>query len=820
MQGFRRWSIAATSALLIGAVAIAGFVAAGLLIYQRAAGIAREEALQELRATARAEALAVEKLLAIAPTLNRSLAAMQLADVLAGRADRTRTAEQMKAALGAQPQLIGMGTVWEPDAFDGRDARYANADAMHDASGRFAPYFFNSPEGVQATVLENYDTPGDGDYYQLAKASGTEQLIEPYVYPVNGVEVLMTTFTVPILRDGRVIGAVCADIGLADLQARLGAVKVGEGGGVRLVSARGTLLADRDASRLGRPLETRYAAEMLSTIARDEVFTADAEGSTWVYVPIRVGDYEGRLALGAELPDEELLANARAIGWTVFFVALVVCAGVVASTVWLLRRLVRQPVEAAVGSVEQLAKGQFDARIPPGDSEEMARLGKAVLGMRDALVTFMTEQQEVTRQHDAGQLGARIDPSHYPGAFADMARGVNHLAEQHIATSERIVEVVQAYARGDLAPRMPELPGEKRRITEAVEGVRNNMLAIRDEILMLSRGAAAGEFHLRGDATRFEFAFREMVEALNQLMANADEGLSQTCRVLSAVADGDLTLTLDGKASGRFAELQQSTNTTVMQLRGMVREIQQAVLAINTAAGEIASGNQDLSARTEQQAASLEETAASMEELTSTVRQNAENARQANQLAIGAAETAARGGKAVQEVVATMGEIHAQSRKVEDIITVIDGIAFQTNILALNAAVEAARAGEQGRGFAVVASEVRSLAQRSAQAAKEIKGLIAETVAKIDGGTALVDGAGATMEEIVAGVRRVTDIMGEISAASAEQTSGIEQVSATIVHMDSATQQNAALVEEATAAAHSLEEQAARLAESVARFRL
>jgi methyl-accepting chemotaxis protein len=167
-----------------------------------------------------------------------------------------------------------------------------------------------------------------------------------------------------------------------------------------------------------------------------------------------------------------------------------------------------------------------------------------------------------------------------------------------------------------------------------------------------------------------------------------------------------------------------------------------------------------------------------------------------------------------------MGEIHAQSRKVEDIITVIDGIAFQTNILALNAAVEAARAGEQGRGFAVVASEVRSLAQRSAQAAKEIKGLIAETVAKIDGGTALVDGAGATMEEIVAGVRRVTDIMGEISAASAEQTSGIEQVSATIVHMDSATQQNAALVEEATAAAHSLEEQAARLAESVARFRL
>jgi methyl-accepting chemotaxis protein len=303
-------------------------------------------------------------------------------------------------------------------------------------------------------------------------------------------------------------------------------------------------------------------------------------------------------------------------------------------------------------------------------------------------------------------------------------------------------------------------------------------------------------------------------------MANADAGLERTCAVLGALAEGDLSRSIEGQAQGRFAELQQATNATVARLREIVGEIQTAVGAINSAAGEIASGNGDLSSRTEQQAAALEETAASMEELTSTVRGNAENARSANQLAQGAADVAERGGAVVSEVVSTMGQINAQSRKIEDIIGVIDGIAFQTNILALNAAVEAARAGEQGRGFAVVAGEVRSLAQRSAAAAKEIKQLISETVERVGSGTRLVDSAGATMAEILASVKRVTDIMGEISAASAEQSSGIEQVSNTVTHMDETTQQNAALVEEATAAARALEDQAARLADTVAVFRL
>ena len=286
------------------------------------------------------------------------------------------------------------------------------------------------------------------------------------------------------------------------------------------------------------------------------------------------------------------------------------------------------------------------------------------------------------------------------------------------------------------------------------------------------------------------------------------------------VARGDLTSRPPALERDETGDLLRALASMSAALAGIVGSVRGGTGAIATASSEIASGNADLSSRTEQQASSLEETASSMEELTSTVRQNAENAREANQLAKAAASIAAEGGAVVAEVVATMGSINASSRKIVDIISVIDGIAFQTNILALNAAVEAARAGEQGRGFAVVAGEVRSLAQRSAGAAKEIKLLIDDSVSKVAAGTGQVDRAGATMGEIVRSIEQVTTIIADIADASEEQSAGIEQVNSAIVDMDQVTQQNAALVEEAAAAAESMQDQAARLAEVVSTFKL
>ncbi|QJD93190.1 HAMP domain-containing protein [Duganella dendranthematis] len=291
-------------------------------------------------------------------------------------------------------------------------------------------------------------------------------------------------------------------------------------------------------------------------------------------------------------------------------------------------------------------------------------------------------------------------------------------------------------------------------------------------------------------------------------------------RVARTVAGGDLSSDIQIRSRDEVGQLSAALKDMNSSLIAIVSEVRKGTDSIGTASAEIAAGNLDLSERTERQAGSLEETASSMEELTSTVKQNANNASQANQLAMSASDVAGKGGAVVAQVVDTMASINASSRKIVDIIAVIDGIAFQTNILALNAAVEAARAGEQGRGFAVVATEVRNLAQRSAAAAKEIKELIGDSVDKVDAGARLVDQAGATMEEIVTSVRRVTDIMGEIAFATQEQLSGIEHINGAITEMDQSTQQNAALVEQASAAAVTMQEQATHLVDAVSVFKL
>ena len=296
--------------------------------------------------------------------------------------------------------------------------------------------------------------------------------------------------------------------------------------------------------------------------------------------------------------------------------------------------------------------------------------------------------------------------------------------------------------------------------------------------------------------------------------------INEVKRVLLCLAEGDLTASIEQEFEGEFKELGDAINSFVIELNDTISQISSAAVTINDASTEIAQGNADLSSRTEEQASSLEETASSMEELTGTVRLNSENANQANSLASEASTVAMEGGNIIAKVVDTMSSINESARKISDIIGVIDGIAFQTNILALNAAVEAARAGEQGRGFAVVASEVRTLAQRSANAAKDIKELISDSVSKVENGNVLVNQSGETMEKVVTSIKRVNDIMAEIAAASAEQATGIDEIGKAVTQMDDVTQQNAALVEEAAAAAESLQSQAEQLANRVSAFKL
>ncbi|HIE0524299.1 TPA: methyl-accepting chemotaxis protein, partial [Stenotrophomonas maltophilia] len=540
--------------------------------------------------------------------------------------------------------------------------------------------------------------------------------------------------------------------------------------------------------------------------------------------PLRRKAFEDLKALGAYssslMQDKINNANATHRNSMLAIIAVVVLLVVVAATLAVvISRAVTGPLGKALHAIQAVARGDLSVSTQATSKDEAGKMLAATTEMTAMLRRFSEQTQLMAQMHAGPDISHRI-PEDFPGVYGQLASGINTVIFEHLDAIRDAIDVLNQYATGNLTPDARRLPGSRAILHESMDAAKASLLAINTQIQQLASAAAAGDFSQRGDAQRFDHDFRVMIEQLNSMMQVADGNLGQLSQLLQSIAAGDLTARMDGQFNGVFARMRDDANTTVTQLTQIVGQIQASASSITLAAGEIASGNSDLSRRTEQQAANLEETAASMEELTSTVRQNAEHARQANQLAIGAHGVASQGGQVVGQVVTTMSAIEASSKKIAEIISVIDGIAFQTNILALNAAVEAARAGEQGRGFAVVASEVRTLAQRSAAAAKEIKGLIDDSVGKVAEGSSLVHQAGSTMGEIVASVQRVTDIMAEISAASQEQSAGIEQVNQTVVQMDETTQQNAALVEEATAAARAMEDQAVQLGEAVARFRL
>ncbi|WP_215408685.1 methyl-accepting chemotaxis protein [Janthinobacterium sp. JC611] len=554
---------------------------------------------------------------------------------------REQINELTKATLTSSEDLLGSAVTWEPNALDGKDAEFANQKPNYDASGRFMPYWTRGAGGkLQVEPIVFDPKPGANDWYDVPKRTGKTYFTEPYIYPVDGKDVLMASLVAPIMIDGSFKGTASADFMLTRLAKILADLKVIEGGKLALISNGGLYASHPVPARLGKKADDVPAA-----------------------------------------------------------------------------------------GLDKVRQGQ-------------------------------------------------------PYEYED-DKGYIHL-----------LQPLQIHP--DIAPWSVELNFPKSVATASARDLMTYTLIV----ALLCAAATAGI----------------LILVVNQLTRPL-RTLGHTMTDLSS-GDADLRVKLEVKGTDELAVIGKGFNAFVEKIHAVLLQVQASADNVARASAEIAQGNNDLSARTEQQASSLEETAASVEELTGTVKENADHARQANQLAASASSVAQKSGEVVGKVIETMTSINDSSNKIVDIISVIDGIAFQTNILALNAAVEAARAGEQGRGFAVVATEVRNLAQRSAAAAKEIKLLIDDSVGKVAAGSKLVDEAGATMEQVVDSVRKVTAIMADISVATTEQSDGIAQVNQALAQMDGVTQQNAALVEEAAAAAESLQDQASHLAEVVSVFKL
>ncbi len=746
--------------LSVASLAVTFAVGMFILLQNVTATVEQQTEKLQLQATEGAASAVNDKLVPPARAARVLVDALKGLKV-AGVTDRAVLDSVTRTVLDSNTELLGAWSGWEPNALDGRDAEFAGTEG-NDASGRYVPYWNRGSGTIIREILVDYDKPGAGDYYLLPKQSGRAMALEPYVYPVAGKDVLMTSFNMPILIDGTFMGTGGIDLDLTALNVTLNEIHPFGTGHVEVVTSTGIVASSPDTAKLGTTLPAddpvlKLTQEALANgSASHDVADANGVLLRYMALPIAAGATEDTWVVVSSVPVATLTAAVDSARNTIIALATlcVVIAG--ALLYGLIHVLVGRPLGRLGRSVAQMSAGNYDVSVADtGRSDEIGTLarGLEMFGENGRRVAQMTEAE-----------AARI--------VADEKARAQMMSDLRISFGE----VVEA--------------------------------------------AAAGDFSQRVDRQFADAELNQIASSINNLVATVDQGLKETGDVLGALADTDLTRRVEGNYEGAFARLKTDTNAVAEKLSEVVVGLKETSRSLRTATGEILAGANDLSERTTKQAATIEETSAAMEQLAATVLANAEQANEASRVAAGVTKTAEEGGAVMSEANDAMERITASSGKISNIIGLIDDIAFQTNLLALNASVEAARAGDAGKGFAVVAVEVRRLAQSAASASAEVKALIEQSGSEVKGGSRLVAEAAQKLQSMLVAARTSNAAMDAIARASQEQASSIEEVSAAVRQMDEMTQHNAALVEETNAAIEQTEAQAAQLDQIVEVFKV
>ncbi|NHT76755.1 methyl-accepting chemotaxis protein [Rhizobiaceae bacterium CRRU44] len=695
---------------------------AGILLYLAYHEV-RARSIAEMTNAAATSAANVETRFGALKTLSFNMRSYLVAAAQGGAPSRDATDAFLRQLLIDNPAAVGVSTGWEPDAFDGKDADYKSKPG-HDATGRYVPYLARSGETILHDPLVDYDKPGAGDYYQVPKQTGRDFFTEPYQYAIDGKNVLMTSFMVPLLKDGRFVGVTGVDTALDSLSRDLSGLKPLGAGFVALISQGGSIVAYPDQALLGKSLKDSG----LDAAAWDQVVARPG-------TPVEMTNADGSQNLAVAVP-----------------------VNIIPGTTWY--TVVSVPVPALFAGLKSLA---MTSLIVVGIATVL--LVAVATALANRFRNRLGKVIAATNSIAAGRLEAALLDTTAKDEIGDMARSLEVLRDSNVARM-RLEQEAAAH-----------------------------------------RSLSEEERQSKAEADRIRAAD----------MAQATAGLGKG---LKHLADGDLTYQLADPFAADFETLRADFNAAVTQLSQTLRDVAQATDAIDTGSREVSSSADDLSKRTEQQAASLEETAAALDQITVNVANSSKRADEARKVAVLANDSAAQSGRVVADAVDAMQKIEASSNEVSNIIGVIDEIAFQTNLLALNAGVEAARAGEAGKGFAVVAQEVRELAQRSAKAAKDIKDLIRISSNEVQNGVKLVSDTGEALRMIEGYIITVNQHMASIATSAGEQSVGLAEVNTAVNQMDQVTQQNAAMVEETSAAGATLATESSRLRELVSRFQL